>query len=130
MGSNSQLESRLGKGTKVILIVVGVAAAILADQLRPGWGRSVATTGLVFGAASVMWPQFRAKGWFWATLLPMFTLQCAVLWRYSILRAMIEELDIVAWFVCTLLNFMCVAAVLLILASAMTRRKTATGTND
>ena len=117
-----QFEAQLGKRGTVVLVLISVTAAIAADQLRPGWGRSVGTTVAVFAAAFAMWPQFRAKWWFWATLLPTFALQSAILWHFDILRAMLEEATPVVWGMCTLLDFVCVATAVVLVGLAATKR--------
>jgi hypothetical protein len=119
----SLLEGQLSKRGTAILVVIFLAIAIAADQLRPGWGRSAGTTAGVFAAASVMWPQFRREWWFWFTLLPLFALQVIVFVRFQGFRLFVEQAAPAVWFLLGLADFVCVATAVVLIAQFARRRK-------
>jgi hypothetical protein len=120
--SNIQLQAQLSKLGTAFLVLVSLVSGIAADQMRPGWGRSVGTTVAVFMAAPIMWRQLRRQWWFWVALLPILILQCVILWRFAGLRILLEEVNPIVWGLCAVLDFVCVATVVVFVGLAAGRR--------
>jgi phosphoglycerol transferase MdoB-like AlkP superfamily enzyme len=97
-------QAQSNKAVTAVGVLITVAAAITADQLRPGWGRPVLLTVGVFAAMVGMWRQLWRKWWFWATLLPLLALQLIALVRFVAARNFIEHLHPLTLFVLFLVN--------------------------
>jgi hypothetical protein len=64
-----------------------------------------------------MWPQFRKTWWFWGTLVPLLAIQVAILSHFAVIRVFVEQFNPIIWFLLIILNFLCVATALVLVAS-------------
>lgn len=117
------LEGTLDRRTGIFVVVLTVVTAIAADQFWPGWGHSVGTTVCVFSGASLIWPQFRRRYWYWLTWSLLLTAQVVLLLRLDALRAFVENLHPLLWFALSILDFFVVALAIILVASACTKRE-------
>src|SRR3954465_9375549 len=118
-----QLEGSLTKRGGITIAGVLVTTTLMADRYLPGWGNTVGTTAGVFSAASIMWPQFRKRFWYWGTLTALLAIQIAIVSHFDKVRVFIESLSPFVWFLFIILDFLWVATAVILVASGVHRRE-------